>query len=141
MGLPFSVSTSENWCFEADMQQTNYSNRIFIGMILISTSTSSHKISNLLYTNEHASYGYGSPNSYLFRDSNVRGAINTWYHFKWILQEGELIYQIYDNNNVLLSTHTVTLPSNYNNVEVYPCITRYENTQTSRVKNIKFKPL
>lgn len=138
---PITLSTSDNWSFEVDMMQTNRSNRIFIGLSLVSASNSSNSISNLLYTSEYASYGYGSPNSYLFRDSSLTGTINKWYHFKWQLIDGVLHYYIYDENNTELTHKTINLPSVYSNVNVYPCIERYENTQTGRFRNVVIKPL
>ena len=77
----------------------------------------------------------------MFRDSNITGQLNKWYHFKWQLIDGTLHYYIYDENNTELAHKTINLPSVYSNVNVYPCIERYENTQTGRFRNVVIKPL
>lgn len=139
---PVTLSTADNWSVEADMQQINVPSRIFVGFILLSASNSNNYISFLIYTNETASYGYGSPGTYLFRDNSLAGNTNTWYHMKWELVDGELKYYVYnETGTTLLFSKTVTLPSNYSNVNVYPCIGRYENSQTSRIRNVIVKAL
>ena len=122
--------------------QTNLSSKAFIGYILISASNSSNYISNLLYSDHYASYGYGSPNTYLFRDNTVRGGINTWYHMKWELTNGVLTYILSDKDGNILSTKTVNLPSAYHNENVYPSIIRYSSAgQTIRFRNVLVKAL
>lgn len=90
----------------------------------------------------YGSYGYGSPNTYLFRDYTVNGGINTWYHMKWELTNGVLTYILSDKNGNILSTKTVNLPSAYHNENVYPSIIRYSSSgQTIRFRNVLVKAL
>ena len=139
---PVTLSTSDNWSIEADIQQTNLSNLLFIGYILQSANTPSNYISFLIYSNETASYGYGSPNTYLFRDSSLTGTVNTWYHMKWECNNGELHYLVYDMNNTLLFDKTITLPSVYTNINVSPSFVRYsDDGQTMKIRNVIVKTL
>ena len=137
-----ALSTNTDWCIEAKIKQTNYPNSLYHSLNLVQKTNSSNHISLCLYSSNFASYGYGSPNTYLISpDSSVTSTGGNWYRLKCELQNGTIYITIYDNSDVQIYSNSVSLPSNYQNIEVYPCFGGYYGGTTRQYKNILVKPL
>lgn len=135
------LSTDDEWVIEADIIQTDSSSNLYVGMILQQSSNSNNYISNLLYADAYRSYGYGTPNAYLFQDSSTGATVNNWYHFKWEFKDGKLIYTVENSNHQILARQIITLPSVYDNTNVKMGIISYGASlyPTVRFKNLKVK--
>lgn len=139
---PIEVSTSDNWCFEADCM-FNSNDMPFCGIALSKKSTPSNILSFIGYTTSISSFEYGNSVSAVWVDNSYNVTKGNWYHFKWECVNGKLIYSVFDSQETLITTTEITIPSNYQNTNVYLCITKYGDLSNTNkyFRNIKVKPL
>jgi len=113
------------------------------GVLLLKDSTNfiSDAIypSNITYGYASYDYPYSSSKPFLFEDHSFTYTKNTWNKFKLELKSNTLYYYLYDSNGTLLTSKTVTLPSKYQNSNLYFCPVAYEGT--AQFKNVLIKPL
>ena len=92
----------------------------------------------------YAVYGYGSPNSYLISSTNVSLSANTYYAFKVRLVNGVVSLKVY-NGETLIIDNSYTLPSNYEDITVYPVVSCFgnntQNNTSTYFKEYSVKPL
>ena len=125
---PLSLSTSDNWEITATMKSTN-TNPTFVSLGF--ANDGANHIEHILYPNSspsnYAVYGYGSPNSYLISPINISLSGNTYYTFKVRLVNGVVSLKVY-NGETLIIDSSYTLPSNYEDITVYPVVSCFGNT-------------
>ena len=138
---PTSLSTSENWIFEADIHSISGSQWKSISLILDST----HMVSCIVYTNKtFLLYDYGA-SAEITRTTFSTYDTNNYYRVKIKLENNVLYCGLYDTSDNLLCSMQGNLPSGYQNKTVYPSITQFANDVTANLqinfKNVKIKPL
>jgi hypothetical protein len=139
---PVELSTSDDWCFEADCMFNTDSNMTFCGIALSKKSTPSHILSFMGYTNSISSYDYASSPTAVWSDTSHNISKGNWYTFKWECKNNKLTYTVLNSQGNVITTTEINIPVNYQNNTVYPCITQYGNTNANKYsKNIKIKPL
>lgn len=138
--LSTPMGSATDWSMEIEVKS---SSSLFTGCVLLKDST--NYISHALYnpsSNGYASYNYpyDSSKPFLFQDGSTIGQSNTWYKFKFELISNTLYYYVYNASGTLINSKTVSLPSNYQNTNLYfGCWTF--NDAITQFRNIKVKPL
>lgn len=137
---PIEINSANDWSMECEIK-TN-SNLMNVVHLL---KDSTNFISDALYISQttygYASYNYpySSSKPFLFEDHTLKYTTNTWNKFKLELKSNTLYYYLYDSNGTLLASKTVTLPSIYQNSNLYFCPGVYNGT--AQFKNVKIKAL
>lgn len=135
---PISINSANDWSMECEIESNS---SLLNGVLLLIDST--NFISDTVYTNSYGygsyDYPYSSSKPFLFTDSSVIYTAGDWYKFKLELKSNTLYYYLYDSNGVLLLSKTVTLPSRYQNNNLYFCPLVYGGT--AQFKNVKIKAL
>lgn len=132
---------SDDWSMECEIKSNS---NILNGVLLLKNNTDyiSHLIYNTTRSEGYASYNYpytGEAN-WLFKDTSTKGTANTWYKFKMELISNTLYYYIYDSNGDLYNSKTVSLPSKYQNTNLYfTPIT--DGSSTAQFRKVKIKAL
>ena len=139
------LDSSDDWSMECEIKTNS---NTYNGVLLLKNNTDF--ISNVIYDNNYAyvsSYGYASYNypytgdsNWLFRDTSLRGNSNTWYKFKMKLISNTIYYYLYNSNGDLLTSKTVSLPSKYQNTDIY-FTPLTEGSSTAQFRNVKIKAL
>jgi len=135
---PYELSTSDNWVVEADIMQTNDSNRQYKGFYIIRTDDSSRWSWLIQYNNSHAFY---VKDTGTIATSQSGSSINTWYHFKLQLENGVFYYEVTDTSDNVLFSNTWTLDSYYQNKTIRAYIYAYDTSNIVRFRNVLVKPL
>lgn len=135
---PYELSTSDNWVVEADIMQTNDSNRQFKGFYTVRTDDTTSSIWLLQYPNQILLRDYSTQSS---KDKMVSASINTWYHFKLELNDNVLTATVTDMNDTVLFNDSVTLGSYFEEKTIRPYIFAYDRTNTIRFRKVLVKPL
>jgi len=135
---PYELSTSDNWVMEADIMQTNDSNRQYKGFYILRTDDSSRWSWLIQYSNSHVFY---VKDTGTIATSQSGSSINTWYHFKLQLENGVFYYEVTDTSDNVLFSHTWTLDSYYQNKTIRAYIFAYDSSNTVRFKNVSVSKL
>lgn len=144
---PISVSTSDNWEITSMIKVVlSGSDGQFVSLGL--ANGGSNHIEHILYPKSnptsYAVYGYGSPNSYIIPVTNVSLSENTYYTFKVKLVNGVVSLKVYNGETLIIDT-SYTLPSNYEDITVYPVVSCFGNTNVNNTstyfKEYSVKPL
>lgn len=81
-------------------------------------------------------FGYVQPNNWVIPTRSLTTS-NTYYIQEVKLENGTLTYSIYDTNETLLDSASVSLPSAYENITLYPCASTFPNDNSN--KTIQFQ--
>lgn len=144
---PLSLSTSDNWEITS-MIKVVQSGQITQFLSFGFADGGANHIEHILYLRDnptnYAVYGYGSPNSYVIPVTNCGLATNNYYTFKITLINKEVSFKVY-NGETLIIDRTYILPSNYENIGVYPVVSCFGNTNDNNsstyFKEYSVKPL
>lgn len=137
--LSTPMGSATDWSMEIEVKS---SSSLFTGCVLLKDSTNyiSHGLYNTSYGYASYNYPYDSSKPFLFQDGSTTAQSNTWYKFKFELISNTLYYYVYNASGTLINSKTVSLPSNYQNTNLYfGCWTF--NDAITQFRNIKVKPL
>lgn len=135
------LDSSNDWSMECEIKSNS---NILNGVLLLKNNTD--YISHLIYNNTRSegyasyNYPYTDESKWLFKDASTKGTTNTWYKFKMELINDTLYYYIYDSNGDLYNSKTVSLPSKYQNTNLY-FVPTTDGSSTAQFRNIKIKAL
>ena len=135
------LDSSNDWSMECEIKSNS---NILNGVLLLKNNTD--YISHLIYNNTRSEgyasydYPYTGESKWLFKDASTKGTANTWYKFKMELISDTLYYYIYDSNGDLYNSKTVSLPSKYQNTNLYFTPTT-DGSSTAQFRKVKIKAL
>jgi len=122
---PISLSTTDNWIVRIKVK-----GNLFSGLTL-GDNIDKH-LAMIRYLNDHnwGVYGYVQPNNWVIPRRSLTTS-NTYYIQEVKLENGTLTYSIYNTNETLLDSASVSLPSAYENITLYPCAATYPNDSSN----------
>ena len=105
----------------------------------ISKGSGTNYLSINLFDSAIRAYDYAS-GTWLTSELSY-GGITNYHKVKLEITNNECAVTVYNESGTQLTTASFTLPSNYQNTTVYPCIATYTANKTTYFKNLMIKPL